>query len=182
MPLGQRFDPEKILEVILYLVERLADPSVERVLALLYQADRRKLQHTLSLVTCDAHVALVSGCVPRETRTLLDALAHARVGVVGPQWIEALQLSNRRLTALRAANLAAIPKASRDALDAAIQSNGDLPMPSLASLCRDRAWQATARGALVALEEIVRTVPNAQERLAELADLYPGDAAESASA
>jgi uncharacterized phage-associated protein len=67
------FDMEKTVEVILYIANRISNPTIRDVAKLIYFVDKTSLEKYGRFVTGDNYVAMQQGPVPSKTYDLLKA-------------------------------------------------------------------------------------------------------------
>src|SRR5258708_8229191 len=70
-----RFDPERALELVLYVANQLRYPTLHSVSKVVYFADREHLSRYGSLLSGDNYVAMRHGPVPSSIYNLLKAAA-----------------------------------------------------------------------------------------------------------
>jgi len=173
MPLGQRFDAQKAIEAVLYVTQRVRDPSFHRIAKLLYFADKHKLAACGGLVIADEYVAMKHGPVPSAVYDLLKCVrgdgahragdsARAAFGVV----------DSCRIAALREPNLRYFSQADLESLDFALREYGQLPFDELTRLSHDGAWQSADENEFMQLEDIARATSKPDEALAAVRDRF----------
>ena len=171
-----QFQPERALELVLYLANRLPRPSFHSISKVLYFADREHLSRYGSLMTGDSYVAMRYGPVPSSIYNLLKAAGGRREPFIPPpQWADLASgllavEGAHRVRALRDANLEMISLAQRACLDASIKANGRLSFARLARKSHDEAWKSADQNEMIELTAIAKTLPNAKEILAHLSD------------
>lgn len=173
-PITFKFDPAKALEVLLYIATRVADPGFHRVSKILYFADREHLARYGRFICGDSYVAMKHGPVPSGS---YDILKHVRgdglpCPVPGAQ--AAFRVDDGKLIVpLRESRLECLSASDRECLDAAIANYGKLSFSRLTQLSHDQAWDSADENEFIAVEQIVATLPDADELLRHLADPYP---------
>jgi uncharacterized phage-associated protein len=173
MPLGQRFDAQKATEAILYIAERVKDPSFHRIAKLLYFADKHKLAAYGGLVVADEYVAMKHGPVPSSVYDILKAVrgdgAHPVARVAGA----AFEVVNScRVATLRRSNLNYLSKADIESLDMAIHQYGAMSFDDLTHASHDKAWDAADENEFMSLEEIARATSSPEAALAAVHDRF----------
>jgi uncharacterized phage-associated protein len=170
-----RFDPERAVELILYVANRLRYPSFHSVSKILYFADREHLSRYGRLLSGDSYVAMKHGPVPSEIYNILKAAAGRRESWISPRYVEvtagAIKVeSNYRLKALRDARLDLLSKSQRECLDLSLRENGRLSFGRLTAKSHDAAWKSTDDNEIIDVRAIAKTLPNAKEILAYLSE------------
>jgi uncharacterized phage-associated protein len=166
MPRRFAFEPEKGLEAILYLANRLQHPTLHSISKLLYFADQRHLSSYGRFICGDRYVAMKHGPVPSG---VYDMLKWAREGTGSShrhsEAIErALSVENGfEVRAARPANLAMLSESDTEAMDWAIQEYGALAFGELTRRSHDAAWTSADDNDMIELAAIVDQQPNARE-------------------
>src|SRR3989337_1524135 len=120
------FDPDKAVEIILYVAGRVPDPGFHRVSKILYFADREHLATYGRFICGDSYVAMKHGPVPSGT---YDVLKFVRgddgLTCVVPHAQESFRVDDRKLVIpFKNANLDALSESERECLDPAIAKYG----------------------------------------------------------
>lgn len=170
-----QFQPERALELVLYVAKRIPHPSFHSISKILYFADREHLSRYGSLMTGDTYVAMKHGPVPSAIYNLLKAAAGRHEPLVPLDWFELVQdnltvEANHRVLPLRDADPRKISAAQRACLDLSIKQNGRLGFDRLTRKSHDGAWKSAEQNEFIELAAIARTLPNAREVLAYLSD------------
>lgn len=170
-----RFDPERALELVLYVASRLRYPTLHSVSKVLYFADREHLSRYGSLLSGDSYVAMRHGPVPSAIYNLMKAAAGRLEPLIPPLFYDLVGQSlrvedNRRVTPLREANFDLLSASQRECLDMSIKINGKLSFEKLTRKSHDPAWKSADENDLIDVKAIARTLPNAKQVLAYLAE------------
>ena len=158
-----RFDPERALELVLYVAKRLRYPTLHSVSKVVYFADREHLSRYGSLLSGDNYVAMRHGPVPSAIYNLLKAAAGRQEPLIPAEFYklvgESLKVEGRsRVQPLRQANLELLSASQRECLDSSIKTNGRLSF----------AWKSVDENDLIEVRAIAKTLPNAKQVLAYL--------------
>jgi uncharacterized phage-associated protein len=173
VPLGQRFDAQKAIEAILYVTQRVPDPSFHRISKLLYFADKHKLAASGGLVVGDEYVAMKHGPVPSSVYDLLKCVRGDGTHRAGDAARAAFSVVDRcRVSALRDANNRYFSSVDIDSLDFAIREFGRLPFEELTRLSHDAAWQSADENEFLKFEDIARATSNPERALAAVRDRF----------
>ena len=163
-----RFDPERALELVLYVANELRHPTLHSVSKVVYFADREHLSRYGSLLSGDNYVAMRHGPVPSAIYNLLKAAAGRQEPLIPPEFYElvgqALKIEGRsRVQPLRQATLELLSVSQRECLDASIKTNGRLSFVQLTAKSHDAAWKAVDENELIEVKAIAKTLPNAKQ-------------------
>lgn len=171
-----KFDPEKAVEAILYVANRVVDPGFHRVSKILYFADREHLAKYGRFVCGDSYVAMRNGPVPSGTYDILKyvrgdglpfpcAVPHAR---------ESFRVEQGRLVfPLRDADPEVLSDSDKECLDVAIGKYGRMSFKQLTSASHDEAWESADENDFIEIERIAATLPDSEHLLEHLANPYP---------
>ena len=175
---NSQFNRAKAIEAIVYLAQRITDPTYHSIAKLLYFADKTHLEKYGRLICGDTYYAMQYGPVPSNIYSLLrDA---------SPDELDDIFIiqNGREVVAQRDANLDEMSESDVLCLDQAIAMYGDKPMWYRTQHSHDDAWARawTARGerksVLMPLESIAAQFEEADELIAHLNDPHPGSASE----
>jgi uncharacterized phage-associated protein len=170
-----KFDPDKAVEAILYVANRVKDPGFHRISKILYFADRQHLADYGRFICGDSYVAMKHGPVPSGA---YDILKHVRGdGVVEcpvPHAMESFGVEDEKLIVpYRNAVEDMFSNSERACLDAAIKQYGQMSFGKLADVSHDEAWLSADENDLMEVEQIAATLPDAEELLEHLRDPHP---------
>ena len=170
-----RFDPERALELVLYVASKLRYPTLHSVSKVLYFADREHLSRYGSLLSGDNYVAMRHGPVPSAIYNLMKAGAGRLEPLIPSQFYDLVAQSlsveeGRRVRALRPANLELLSVSQRECLDASLKENGKLSFEKLTRKSHDGAWKSVDENDLIDVKAIAKTLRNAKQVLAYLAE------------
>src|SRR5712691_1862004 len=167
-----RFDPERALELVLYVANELRYPTLHSVSKVVYFADREHLSRYGSLLSGDNYVAMRHGPVPSSIYNLLKAAAGRQEPLIPAEFYElvrqSLKVEDRsRVQPLRKANLELLSASQRECLDVSIKTKGRLSFERLTK-GNDAAWKSVGEKDLIEVSAIAKTLPNAKQVLAYL--------------
>ncbi len=176
------FSPERSLEAVLLVAGRLAKPAIHEVLKLLYFADKIHLGKYGWLASGDDYVAMKFGPVGSGAYNLLKAARGDESGWIHPDFYRlvrgALEIADdkRSINLLRSSNLAQLSPAYVACLDEALNLYSGMPFGARTELSHDAAWRAAWELAAedevgqspISVETIAKTLPNAEEVVAQL--------------
>jgi len=175
-----KFDVDKGIETILYILENGAQPTIFHILKIMYFADKQHLQNFGRFIFGDRYIAMKDGPVPSF---IYDLLKCSR----GDQFLNAEieQKSNNAfkvenhytVSPLRKADKEIFSESEIHCLDDSIKNNGNLSFGQLREKSHDAAWKAADLNNCIEIDYIVETFANSQELREHLLDPYPGAAA-----
>ncbi len=156
----ERFDPEKAIEVLLYIARHC--PNMYTALKILYFADKEHLARYGRLISGDTYIAMTYGPVASDSYDLIkcargDGLSRWKVPAA-----EAFQVVGRIIKPIRDPDLDWLSESERVCLDAAISKYGKMSFGQIKVLSHDDAYLATPRDKPMPLEAIVKTIPNSE--------------------
>lgn len=176
------FSPARALESTIYLAERLKNPTMHEILKLRYFADKIHLSKYGFLASGDNYCALEFGPVASNTYNMLRAARGDRSAwindALGAFTEGSLIIENSMFVKVnREANLELLAGSDIECLNEAISAWGGMSFQDRTMLSHDSAYNAawdTAKAAKqrfaeMDLQEIVRTLDNADEILESLA-------------
>ncbi|RKZ38968.1 MAG: hypothetical protein DRQ49_12860 [Gammaproteobacteria bacterium] len=166
------FEPEKCIETILYIINKLPMADIHRISKIMYFADKAHLEKFKCFICGDHYMAMKHGPVPGCTFNILKA-------VQGDNSILAthiVKMANSALTVQdnfivkpqREAHLEEFSKHEVACLNTAINQYGALSFQTLSELSCEAPWQATTRNDCINIEHIVALFPNASSLLKNL--------------
>lgn len=168
------FDPEKAVEVILYVATRVGNPGFHRISKILYFADRDHLAKYGRFICGDSYVAMKHGPVPSGAYDILKHVRGDSLSCSVPHAKESFRVENDKLIIpFKDANLDLLSDSERESLDAAITKYGTMSFGQLTELSHDKAWDSADENEFIAIEQIVATLPDAEQLLAHLANPCP---------
>lgn len=164
------WDQTKAMEAIVYLANRLHNPSIMPIFKLLYFADKLHLSRYGRLITKDRYVAMTNGPVPSQT---YDVVKNIRQGL-GTGSFDVAE-DGRTVHVFRSADLQEFSQSDLECLDEILKVYGHMTVSQLRHLSHDQAWHnvtdcgrrfedVSAPNAYpITMDDIVATLPNADE-------------------
>jgi len=174
------FSPERTVETVLYLAERVADADVHGILKLRYWADQAHLSRYGFIASGDSYKAMKFGPVASSTYDMLKIARGDMNRYIDTKFKElvsgafTVSIKDDRVTPLRKANLDKLSIAECQCLDEAIATYGHMDFGTRTDVSHDDAWkkawaQATASGAKC-WEMPILDIAALQSNAAELID------------
>ncbi len=168
-----KFDPEKAVEVILYVANRVNDPGFHRISKLLYFADREHLAKYGRFISGDSYVAMKHGPVPSGTYDILKCVRGDGLTCPVPHASESFRVDAPRVLPLRDADMSLLSESEKECLDAAIAKYGNMTFGELTNASHDKTWESADENEFILVEQIVATLPDAEELLRHLSNPHP---------
>lgn len=175
-PMSNRFklDLEKAVEMILYVAERMADPSFHKISKILYFADLNHLSKYGRLATGDSYIAMKHGPVPSGTYDIMKFVRDNRVGSFADHAKNAFAVEQRYMVKpLRAPVTDLMSESDIESLDFSIDSYGRLSFDQLTELSHDRAWHAASDNDALSLSDMILMLENADELCEHIENTAP---------
>lgn len=153
----------KAVEALLYVTARVQD--MYAALKVVYFADKQHLSRYARLIYGDSYVAMSHGPVPSLAYDMLkqDKGVGYLSAVPGRDMFDHV---GRNRAPRRDPNLAVLSESDIECLDAALERYGRLSFGELKKLShQDSAYQAADENDLMLFEDMIRSLPNADEVL-----------------
>lgn len=164
-----RFDPEKALNLVLYVAQEVPNATFHTISKVIYFADKLHLQRYGRLICGDSYVAMKHGPVPSE---IYDMMKDVRGDGNSDHWHtarEAFEVEGRAtVVPHRAPDFDVFSSSDLECIDESIKDYGHLSFTQLTELSHDAAWNATDDNDMIDLEEIVATLPDSAALLQHL--------------
>lgn len=163
------FDPEKALNLVLYVARKVPKATFHTISKVIYFADKLHLQRYGRLICGDSYVAMKHGPVPSE---IYDMMKDVRGDGFSQHWQtarEAFEVEGKAtVVPHKAPDLDVFSPSDLECLDESIRNYGYLDFNQLTDLSHDAAWRATDDNDMIDLEEIVATLPDGETLLQHL--------------
>lgn len=173
----QFFDIDKAIHTILYIANRLENPSFHSIAKILYFSDKMHLQDYGRFILNDDYVAMKHGPVPSTVYDMLKTVSPQRHrGYVVPaysQLSDVVTIEDYRVYAKQDADLDEFSFSELCCLDRAIACYGDKSFEDLTALSHDDAWESALLNEQMSMESIAHTLPNSSEVLHYLSNPLP---------
>jgi uncharacterized phage-associated protein len=172
------FSPERALESLLYLANKLGNPTIHELLKLRYFADKLHLSKYGWMASGDDYVAMRFGPVATNTYDLIKAARGDESPWIHPRFIELAQgvielRDNKYVKPLREPRVEMLSAADIECLDEAISQYGNMRFEERTNLSHDDAWKKAwdsateedLKAGSMPVADIAQTLPNADEIL-----------------
>ncbi len=156
-----RFDPEKGLEVLLYLASKL-DKTYYQVLKTLYLADRYHLENYGRLICGDRYIAMPKGVCPSGLYDFVTDVKEGRhrLGGHDVDASQAFSLRGFKIVPKRPPNLDYLSKSDLESLDRAIQDIQRMGWFRLYKVTHGPDYKAAKKNGEVPFDEMAKTLPS----------------------
>jgi len=166
------FNPEKGIETILYIVNKLPVADFHRIFKIMYFADKAHLEKYKCFICGDHYMAMKHGPVPCCTFNIIKAVQGDN-SILATHIVEMANSAftvqdNFIVKARREADLEVFNARGIACLDKAISQYGALSFQALSELSCEAPWQATTVNDCIDIEHIVALFPNAASLLKNL--------------
>jgi uncharacterized phage-associated protein len=182
------FDPEKAVETILYIANKVQGADFHRISKLMYFADKIRLEEAGRFICGDSYMAMKHGPVPCKTYDILKSMRGDGLSVIESAKISFTVFDTNIVKPLREADLDYFSDSDLECLDKVISRQkflraktfawkseyGELSFWKLTELSHDSAWQSADENDCIEIEQIVGTIANAELLLEHLKDRFPG--------
>jgi uncharacterized phage-associated protein len=157
-----RFDPDKGLEVLLYVSNRIANKNVYWVLKAPYFADKYHLESCGRFICGDHYVAMKSGPVPSGLYDIVkDVRDTRRISALATKAQEAFAVDGNTVVPSRDARLEFLSETDRECLNRAIAEVENLSFAALRDKSHGSDYEAADADDEIPFDAIVQTLPNA---------------------
>lgn len=163
-------DQQKLVEIILYIGNRIKNPTILKICKILYFADLDHLQRFGRFISRDNYVAMKHGPVPSMSYNILKEAR--KFGTYN----EDFKIQDaKKLALIREADLDEFSESDVESLDYAINKFGKCSVGNLVDISHDQAWNKVTKSGQIfdddsapnmmplALESIIEMMPNSEE-------------------
>lgn len=164
------FDRKKSLEVLIYIASKVRD--MYKTLKILYFADKLHLSRYGRFINGDTYIAMVNGPVPSESYDLIRGIKGIGLYPATKYESESLSVNGNNLVPSRSADINLISKSDFECLDAAIDTYKEFSFNQLHETSSDEAYKAADINGEMSIELIANTLPNPEEVLSYLGEMY----------
>jgi hypothetical protein len=171
-----KFDPEKALQVILYVANKAAIPDIIHVCKCLYYADKKQLERSGSFICGDSYIAMANGPVPSGTYDLIRDVQDTDRQI--SLWADAarntFRLKGFRIISLKPLDISVFSKSELESLDWAIENYGGLTIRQLiAETQKEKPYKEADFNGQITIESIAKSLPDADLLLQYLREPDP---------
>jgi uncharacterized phage-associated protein len=169
-----KFDPKTAVEAVLYIANKLSDPSFHRIAKLLYFADRLHLARYGRFICGDRYIAMQYGPVPSGVYELLKSVKNSLRFPGEARQDQPFTIKAKfTVSPLRSPDLEWLSPSEVACLDEAIADYGNLSFAELTELSHDAAWRLTRVNEEIDIEAIVASIGNPDGLLEHLQNPNP---------
>jgi uncharacterized phage-associated protein len=165
-----KFDPQKTLEVLLYIAHNSND--MYNALKVLYFADNNHLEKYGRLISGESYVAMKEGPVPSGAYDIIKTVrGDAIFQLTGLHLEDAFHMDGNFIVPHRKPNMELISESDIECLNAAIEKYGHMPFGQLKQLShQEKAYQAADPNDFMSFDTIVESLPSGKDLMEYLAD------------
>lgn len=157
-----RFNEEKALEVLLYIVSRCSD--MYTALKVVYFADKDHLSKYGRSISTDRYVAMQHGPVPSAMYDLVKEARNNSHDHIEPPPDQAFRVEGNHIRPLREPDTNMLSETEREVLDKVIKQYGSMTFVELKALSHDDpAYLAADQNDFIPVEAFVKSVPGGNE-------------------
>lgn len=155
-----KFDPQKALEVLLYVAHRCRD--MYTALKVVYFADKVHLSQYGRLIAGDRYVAMSHGPVPSGLYDIIKSVRGDGAFIVRVPAKEAFTMLGNDINPLRGPDVDVLSETDRECLDEAIRNYGHMTFDELKRLSHDDAFNAADQNDFIPMEALAKSLPNGE--------------------
>lgn len=168
-----QYEPEKALEALLYVGQRVRCRDMYLALKTLYMADKVNLSRYGRFIFGDWYSAMTYGPVGSHAYDIVKFVRGSNKFCDAEGAAEAISVQNNTLTALRDPDLSWLSESDIECLDYAIENYGQLSFERAKDKSHDQAWKATPENDRIPIDAIAATLANPAELIQHLSDRFP---------
>ena len=154
-----QFDKEKLIEVVLYIINATKGLDYYHIFKILYFAQQKHLCKWGSRIVADDFVAMEYGPVPTKLYSAVCKNEHYARELI-PLFAEAIEFAGKdapnTLLPKRGANMDYLSQADIESLKESIAENKGLSFGELFDKSHDSAWQATNNCCIMSVGDIAK--------------------------
>lgn len=163
------FDSEKGINTILWIAERVKDPTFQRISKLIYFADKLHLGRYGRPICGDKYYAMKHGPVPSDIYDMLKAVRGDGSSEYQAEAEQAFQvLGQATVNPLRRADADVLSESDIECLDESIQTYGRMSFDDLTNVSHDEAWNSADENEIIDIEQIISTLSDGKALLQHL--------------
>lgn len=158
-----RFDPEKGLELLLYIANRSTNRDLYWVLKVPYFADKYHLQQVARTICGDTYYAMKDGPVPSGLYDIVkDVRDRRRLSAHVTKAQSSFEVKGNTIIPRRDADLEFLSKTDIDCLNRAITEIESLSFGELKDKSHDSAYEGADPNGEIPIEAIAAMLPNGE--------------------
>lgn len=177
-----RFDPEKALQVILYLASKAGIPDIIHVCKCLYFADKKHLEQVGRFICGDTYIAMANGPVPSGTYDLIrDVQNPTRQSLWADDARSTFRLQGWRIVPVAQLDTGVFSKNELASLDWALEHYSSLTARQLIDIShKEKAYKEADPNGEISIEAIAKSLQDAELVLEHLREPDPAQELEPA--
>ena len=166
-----RFDPEKALEVILYIAGKAKTPDIYHIQKILYFADLEHLEDYGRFICGDSYIAMSDGPVPSGVYDIIKDVRSERHPFYDVEAKEAFAVDGYKIVPKRDADISFFSKSDLRCLNDSITEHESLSFGELKSKSHDAAYETADMNGEISIYEIAKNLKDSSA-LIELLEEY----------
>jgi len=175
-----KFDINKAIESILYIVHKKAQPTFHHISKVMYFADKDHLAKYGRFICGDIYIAMKHGPVPSAIYDILKMVRGDSIyfsSNIYEKASKAFKVCGRHVVQIsREPHLEEFSDSDLECLNRAIRKYGNLSFEQLTSLSHaEAAWKVADANDIMEIEHIIATFDNADELIEHLTDPFPDE-------
>lgn len=174
MALRTKFDLEKAIEVLLYIVSKANNTNklndVYRALKIIYFADKEHLYKYGRLICDDSYVAMNHGPVPSGCYDIIKLVRGDGYCFTDYPLEEVLSVEGNIITPQREADLELLSESDVECIDESINKYGNLSISALRRRSHDAAFRSADHNDFIIFENLAKSLPDGDQLLEYLAN------------
>ena len=164
------FDPEKALEVILFISKK--SPDLYHLLKILYFADKKHLSEYGRLICGDSYVAMQNGPVPSQTYDIIKSVRGDQTLTNALPFKDSFKVENNKIIPSRKPNLDKLSESDIECLEISIKENKNLSFQTLKEKSHDKAFESADENDFISITQLANSLENNKEVLKYLETMY----------
>jgi uncharacterized phage-associated protein len=140
------FMPQRAVEAILYIAEKISGATMHTILKAMYAADKDHLSRYGSFAIGDHYVAMQYGPVASNSYNLMKAAKGEESAYINPMFYSAVEKAFRvdgtKIESYRSPNMEWLAKSVVSSLDSGVEAVRGLGFSARTSKSHDAAWEA----------------------------------------
>jgi uncharacterized phage-associated protein len=164
------FDPEKALEVILFISKK--SPDLYHLLKILYFADKKHLSEYGRLICGDSYVAMQNGPVPSQTYDIIKSVRGDQTLNNAEPFKDSFKVENNKVIPSRKPDLDKLSESDIECLENSIKENKNLSFQTLKEKSHDKAFESADENDFISIIQLANSLENKEEVLKYLETMY----------
>jgi uncharacterized phage-associated protein len=156
-------DADKVVEAVLFVTQRIPNPTLHSISKVLYYADKMHLSRYGRPISGDRYIAMKHGPVPSAAYDILKTLRGDSPFPLPERARGALGVENYTVRALRAADETVLSASEMECLASSAAEHGAKSFKQRSAESHGPAWQAADENEIIELESLLLEIDNRDE-------------------